>query len=128
MFDRKPRLLVVDDDPLVRRAYARILQHDFTVESEGDATRALRRLANDRSFDAILCDRNLGYDLSGQDFFESLSRDLQGRTVMCSGAEPDETDVFAAALGERYFLKPGHLSELVRLLLRVARVPPRAAA
>jgi len=128
MFDHKPRLLVVDDDPQVLRAYARILQHDFTVESCADGTSALRRIAKAPCFDVILCDRYLAKGLSGQDVFESLSIDLQWRTVICSGCEPDEDDAFAAALGDRFFMKPGHLSALVLLLLRVARVPPQVAA
>lgn len=128
MFDQKPRLLVVDDEILVRRAYTRVLGHDFTVESDADALRALRRIANDASFDVVLCDRKLGLGMSGQDFFESLPLHLQRHTVMCSGTEPDADDAFAAALGDRFFMKPGHVGDLVRLLLRVAHVSPRAAA
>jgi len=128
MFDHKPRLLFVDDDPQVLRAYVRILQRDFTVESEADGSLALRRIAKAPCFDVILCDRDLGEGLSGQDFFESLPIDLQWRTVIWTGHEPDGDDAFVAALGDRYFMKPGHLTALVSLLMHVARVPPRVAA
>ncbi len=128
MFDDKPRLLVIDDDLQVLRAYGRILQRDFTIEGETNGVSALRRIANEPCFDVILCDRNLGWGLSGQDVFESLSLDLRRRTVICSGSTPDDDDAFAAALGERFFMKPGHLPSLISLLLDVARMSPCAAA
>lgn len=128
MFDLKPRLLVIDDDAQLRRLYARVLRHDFTVETEADAKRALRRIVDGPGFDVILCDRNLADGMSGQDFFESLSLDLQGRVVMCSGAEPEVHDAFAAARGDRYVMKLGHIAALISILLRVARVSAWAAA
>jgi CheY-like chemotaxis protein len=101
----------------------------FTVESEADGMVALRRIAEGPPFDAILCDRYLAPGvMSGDDFFESLPVELQVRTIMCSGAEPDEHDAFAAALGDRFLLKPVSVPALVSILLRVARVPPQAAA
>jgi CheY-like chemotaxis protein len=128
MFDRKPRLLVIDDEAQILRAYSRVLMHDFVVETEPDAARALRRIAQSPPFDVVLCDRYLAQGLSGQAFFESLRLDLQGRTVMCSGTKPAIDDLFAASLGDRFFLKLGHVSTLISLLLRVAGPSPRAAA
>jgi CheY-like chemotaxis protein len=131
VFDRKPRLLIIDDDPLVLRAYARILQHEFTVECESEAPSALRRIANGDCFDVILCDLHLGPSVSGQDFFELLPPDLQVRTIVCTGAAPDEDDAFAKALGDHFFMKPGRVGALGAILHRVAhagRLPPRVAA
>jgi CheY-like chemotaxis protein len=120
MFDPKPRLLLIDDDAHVRRAYVRVLRHDFEIDPQDGAAGALIGLATGPAVDVILCDRDLGAGMSGQGFFESIPLELQERTVMCSGTEPDEDDAFANGLGDRYFLKPGHVATLIATLLRLA--------
>ena len=52
-----PRLLIVDDDPLVANAMKRVLSSEYEVEACTDATEALRRLDNDvNDFDLVVCD------------------------------------------------------------------------
>jgi CheY-like chemotaxis protein len=121
MLTSRPRLLVIDDDVLVRRAYLRVLRHDFLVEEVSGARTALARIALGVTFDVIVCDLNLGEGESGQDFFDSLSPDLQTRVVICTGTEPAADDAFAAALGERFWVKDRSIAVLLPLLRRVAR-------
>lgn len=128
MIETKLRLLVIDDDPQVRRMYDRTLQHAFAVETVADGTGALQRLACSPRFDVVLCDWQLAPGMSGQDVFEALCPELQARVVMCSGAEPEDDDGFRARLGDRFVLKLGPIAALVSLLRRVARSLPRAAA
>ena len=131
MFDPKPRLLVIDDDPQIRRVYARVLHRDFRIESESDGSRALGRIAEGDYFDVILCDLDLGESISGQDFFESLPVALQNRTVISSATDPAEGDSFATALGDRFFMKLGSVATLIAILLHVVHAGPalpRAAA
>lgn len=49
-------MLVVDDDPAVRIALARVLSLHHEVESVGSAAEALALLAAGAAFDAIVCD------------------------------------------------------------------------
>jgi CheY-like chemotaxis protein len=55
MNGRRTRLLIVDDEPLVLRSLARVLQ-DYDVTTLSSPEEALRRLASGDSWDAILAD------------------------------------------------------------------------
>ncbi|KPK85176.1 MAG: hypothetical protein AMJ81_04050 [Phycisphaerae bacterium SM23_33] len=61
----KPRILVVDDDPLVRRSCERILGQDYDVRLTEDGRRGLALLEAER-FDLALVDLKLP-DISGVD-------------------------------------------------------------
>ena len=52
----RPRVLVVDDDPLVTRAVVRTLADRFEVATESSAADALARIERGEPFDAVLCD------------------------------------------------------------------------
>jgi two-component system NtrC family sensor kinase len=81
------RILVVDDDVALLRAYRRYLgrRHDVVVAYSGEE--ALAVLARDENFDLILCDLMMpGVD--GVGVYERLSRQqphLLERIVFCSG-------------------------------------------
>lgn len=49
-------VLVVDDEPLVRRSLERALSRKHDVVALGSASEALRRIDGGERFDAILCD------------------------------------------------------------------------
>lgn len=112
--------MIIDDDPQTGRTYARLLARDFDVDVLGDAREAQRRLAAGERVDVILCDRGLGPGLSGQDFFDCLSLELQQRVVIFSGTEPAPDDAFAASLGDRYHFKLASIASLIAVLLRAA--------
>jgi two-component system, cell cycle sensor histidine kinase and response regulator CckA len=83
---RKPRVLVVDDEELVVRAYGRFLKdHDVVTAIGGKA--ALEVLSRDRDFDAILCDLMMpGVD--GPMIYAHISEaapQLVPRVLFCSG-------------------------------------------
>jgi CheY-like chemotaxis protein/anti-sigma regulatory factor (Ser/Thr protein kinase) len=80
------RVLVADDERLIRRAIARALHKCVIVEAEsGDQARAL--LEGDRDFDVVLCDMMMP-GLSGMDLHEWLSQvdpALTARMVFITG-------------------------------------------
>ena len=120
MLDLKLRLLVVDDDVLILRAYERVFRGEFVVELVTDAASALERIAIGVHYDAILCDRNLGAGLSGEAFFRAVAQAVKDRMVMWSGVLPTADDVFAHALGARYLHKAGSISSLIAVVRGVA--------
>jgi signal transduction histidine kinase len=83
----KTRVLVIDDDPLVLKAVARILEAGSAVVSAATALDALCRLQQDRSFDAILCDLMMP-ELTGMEFHarvEALDPAVARRIVFMTG-------------------------------------------
>ncbi len=102
---RAARILIVDDDKLVRNSLRRILErhHDVTVASNGQ--RALE-LFGEQSFDVVLCDLIMP-EMSGMDLFQNVKRQ-----------NPEQARRFV-------FLTGGTSIEVARNFL--ARVPnPRA--
>jgi ATP-dependent Lon protease len=67
---RARRLLVVDDDPLVRELFAEALEGEGEVDVAGDGLEALRRL-DGRDYDLILADLNMPH-LDGYGLFEAV--------------------------------------------------------
>ena len=97
---RRARVLVVDDEPLLRQQYLRVLGGVFDVQVAESAQEA-RRLIDTFSFDVILCDVMMPRE-SGV----ALARDLlrkhpsqARRLIFISGGVPDED---AAAFVQRW--------------------------
>jgi CheY-like chemotaxis protein len=84
-----PRALLVDDDPAVRRALARLLlRAEIDVAEADSAAAALGVLAEDPGIDAVVCDVVMpGVD--GVRFYDALLQStprLRGRVVFLTGA------------------------------------------
>ena len=67
----KRRILAVDDEALLLKAYRRMLGDVHEVVTAVGAQEALRVLAKEREFDAILCDLQMP-DVSGADLYEAV--------------------------------------------------------
>ena len=81
------RVLVVDDEDILVRAYGRILERDHDVTALTSAPEALRRLEAGESWDAILFDLQMP-DVDGVELFEKieLSRpELVSRVAFITG-------------------------------------------
>lgn len=81
------RVLVIDDEPQLLRAYRRILarHHHVTVATGGSAALAL--IEKNPDFDAILCDLTMP-DVDGVRIYRSLDRiapQLKSRVIFSSG-------------------------------------------
>jgi PAS domain S-box-containing protein len=74
----KARILIVDDEPMVARALARILaMHDVTVLNSGPE--ALERLQTEPAYDVVLCDLMMP-EMTGMELHERL---CQAGTTPC---------------------------------------------
>jgi DNA-binding NtrC family response regulator len=81
------RVLVIDDDPAVRLALARVLSLRHDVESAGSADEALSKLASGTSFDAIVCDVVMP-ERSGLEFLAEVRArfpEVASRVVLITG-------------------------------------------
>jgi signal transduction histidine kinase len=114
----RARILVVDDEPLVGKALARLLSGQHEVVVTTSAPEALARLAGGERFDLVLCDLMMP-EMSGMELearIASAAPAMVGRMVfMTGGAFTPAARAFLAG-GRPHLEKPvepGALRELV---------------
>lgn len=107
------RILVVDDEDLVRRSLARLLRHHDVVEA-ADGDSALRALSSGY-FDGILCDL-LMPGMDGLEFHQTLAAQdpaQAARLVFLTGSSGKPTSALG---GVRVIDKPIDMETLDALL------------
>jgi PAS domain S-box-containing protein len=118
------RVLVIDDEPLVRKALARMLSKVHEVTALGSASEALRRIDGGERWDAILCDLMLP-DVDGVGFYEALEArrsDAIGRLAFVTGgAFGERATSFLAAHRVVALSKPVEPAELLAVVERLAQ-------
>lgn len=119
---RRERILLIEDDTLVRRSLIRQLSTPFDVVGVPSTDHAFDRLDRGETFDAVLCDMYLESNCrDGRDFYERvLARhpELGANLILISGAPPPE-DAFGCAVARRWLMKPFRTTEVVALLERL---------
>jgi CheY-like chemotaxis protein len=115
-----PRVLVIDDEPLLCEAVRRMLAGEAQVEATNSPADGLARLLAGERFEAILCDVLMPV-MNGVELFTALEAqrpDLAARLgFVTGGAFAEETQAFLSANAERVLEKPFSRSGL-RTLLR----------
>lgn len=113
------RVLVVDDDPAVLRAFRRVLQGDHDIVTARDGSEALRVVLGGTRVDAIICDIGMP-KLDGPAFFSELFElrpQLMPRVVFCTGGPPNEkTQRFLERLQAPLLFKPVAAADLQRAI------------
>ena len=118
----RARLLIVDDEVPLVRAYRRSLGqfHDVVVAYNGEE--ALAILENDQHFDVILCDLMMPF-IDGVELYESaikLEPSLEQRFVFCTGgATSARAHQFIANHGIHLLEKPVDFMTLSQAILQV---------
>jgi len=118
--DQPARVLVIDDEPLVRRALRRLLRRHEVVEAESGAA-ALEILGSERSFDVILCDVMMP-ELNGIDVYREVHARwpaVAQRLVFMTGGAFDARvqELFSSLVQEPVVLdKPFDPAQLERVI------------
>ncbi len=106
---RRPRILVVDDEPGLPRTLRRMLRGDHDVTVLDSARAALDLCLAGESFDLILCDLMMP-DMTGMELYAELRRrnpDQADRMAFVTGgAFNDEAQTFLEASPGRSLEKP----------------------
>lgn len=115
-------LLIVDDEPMVRRALAAVLEGaGYAVRTAQDAVEALMRMETEPRIDLVILDRAMPRG-SGDHFLSELRRhDLLTPVLLLTGQPGADGDVLGA---NAVILKPpatAELLETVRSLLQEVR-------
>lgn len=117
----RPRVLVLDDDPMVVRSTERVLRRAFDVTATSSMASAIS-LARSESFAVFVTDYNLG-DVTGFDVARQvLEVAVRAPTIVVfSGVQGDEVPARAAAHGFLFVRKsdgPAVLREAVAVASR----------
>lgn len=76
MADKGVRILLVDDDRMLRKMYGDLLEHDgFEVVAESSALDALERITGGEKFDLVVTDIMMAR-MDGWEFLNILRKDL----------------------------------------------------
>ena len=124
--ERRPRVLVVDDEDLLRRSLVRTLSRQFDVTAAASAEDAQHLLAADDPVDVILCDLMMP-GMSGMAFARWLQGARPGLATrmifMSGGAFTPESREFLAANQRPALEKPFQPSDVIALLWKVLDEP-----
>jgi EAL domain-containing protein (putative c-di-GMP-specific phosphodiesterase class I)/ActR/RegA family two-component response regulator len=121
--DRLGRVLLVEDEPLLRRAMARMLRRGgFEVVEAGSGSEALERL-DTAQVDCVLSDISMP-GMDGMALLKAVTgRDLDLPFVLVTGFPSLDTAIEAVEYGAFHYLrKPFQPQELTALVTRAVRV------
>ena len=118
---RRPRLLLIDDEPRLGVTLSTGLRDHVDVVSVLSGVEAIALLARGEEFDLILCDLMMP-DLTGMDVFEEAVRgrpELRRRFVFTTGgAMTERARQFLEAMPDQRLDKPFRLEQVEALLNR----------
>jgi CheY-like chemotaxis protein len=116
-------ILLVDEDPAVRRMISVLLSGPTNVvATASDAPQAVAQL-EEREFDVIIADARVPVS-AGERLADHLLRrwpDLKERTIFLTADVRPETDTWLRELGCPYFLKPFRVGDLKAATARILR-------
>ena len=117
--NRKGRVLLIDDEPLICAALARLLSRDHQVLALPSARKALERIRAGEQFDAIVCDLMMP-QMTGMAFYQELRREapqLAQRTIFMTGeAFTQPAREFLERMGRPQIGKPVEIEPLRALI------------
>ena len=107
------KILIIDDEPAIRRILREILQHEqYQVDDAAASVEALP-LVKDNEYDAILCDIKMP-QMDGIEFLEEAKKITDAPIIMISGHGTIDTAVEAIKKGAfDYIAKPPELNRLL---------------
>lgn len=123
----RARVLVIDDEPAILRAFRRLLSaHEVVAASSG--AEALSKLADGRRFDAIFCDVMMP-EMSGVEVYQRIREYHPGQehqlVFMTGGAFAELAAHFIESVANPKLKKPFTGSSVRALVAAVARYQPR---
>jgi len=125
----RARVLVIDDEPAILRAFRRVLSsHEVVAASSG--AEAMAKLADGRRFDAIFCDVMMP-EMSGVEVYQRIRECHPGQerqlVFMTGGAFAELAAHFIESVDNPKLKKPFTGSSVRALVAAVARFQPRPA-
>jgi CheY-like chemotaxis protein len=109
------RILLIDDEVMVLKAFSRLLAHEGDVTAIEDANAALDLLRAGERFDVIFCDMQLKVMDAAE--FEGHLRAIDARmldrlVIVSGGPTSDAAHAYLSAPGRRVVYKPPDIQAL----------------
>jgi signal transduction histidine kinase len=118
------QVLVIDDEPILLKAYTRMLSHQHEIVTAGGGAEGLERLAEEPGIDVIICDLMMP-DIDGASFYHQVAArwpKLSERIVFSTGgAYTDESQAFLDTVPNLRIHKPASVSTLLGSIDEAAR-------
>lgn len=128
---KRPRILVIDDEPLIGSLIARLLGPRFDVVAVAHGQTGLDLLAHNDDFDLLLCDLMMP-DLTGMDVHAALaarrSPHVASMVFLTGGAFIGQAGQFLARVPNPCLEKPFLAEELRSTVRDALAVRPSAPA
>ncbi|MGF1508278.1 MAG: ATP-binding protein [Myxococcota bacterium] len=125
---RRARILLIDDEPMLLKAFQRFLKRGHKVITAAGGREALDVLVLDRTFDVIICDLMMpGVDgVAVYRETEKLRPELLPRFIFCSGGTfTPRVEQFCQSISNPLLEKPVSPQELTRAIQKqLDRHPP----
>lgn len=105
---KRGRVLVVDDEPIVGQAIAKVLAREHTVTVRTSPEEALAALARGEDYDVIFCDVSMPA-MTGPAFHAELERvspDQAARIVFVTGSASEATSSLFGSVPNMVLSKP----------------------
>ena len=119
----RPRVLLIDDEPLIVHALGRMLAHRAIVVEETAAEQALERIVGEPPFDAIVCDVMMP-GMTGTELHARVARERPGREArfvfITGGAYTARARDYLERVPNARFRKPFDVAELIAEIERLA--------
>jgi CheY-like chemotaxis protein len=116
-------ILVVDEDPAIRRMISVLLAGPIQVVDTASDAGAAIGLLEEREFDVVIADARAPVS-AGERFADHLFRrwpDFKERTILLTADVRPETEAWLTSLGCPYFIKPFRIGELKAATARILR-------
>ncbi|HEY6561601.1 MAG TPA: PAS domain S-box protein [Polyangiaceae bacterium] len=117
------RVLVVDDEPMIRRILRRAFEAQHQVSVTSSARDALETIASGAKFDVVFCDLMMP-EMTGMEFHERLCamapRMAERVVFMSGGVFTSEGRAFLDRFSDRHLAKPFELRQAQAMLERHA--------
>jgi CheY-like chemotaxis protein len=129
MSEEQHRVLIVDDEPVVRSTLSRLLRHhDFAVSTAVDGPHALKRLREGEAYDCVILDLLLP-GMSGREFVQVVAEEelypLQRVLVLTAVQSAENATAYLQFGCAGYLTKPYDNQILVGQVCRVCAGEPR---
>jgi len=123
----RARILVIDDEPAILRAFRRVLSaHDVVLAASGPE--AMSKFSDGRRFDVIFCDVMMP-EMSGVEVYQRISEQYSGQerklVFMTGGAFAEPAAHFIEAVENPKLKKPFTGSSLRALVAAITRLSSR---